>query len=173
MLASDSFLNPPLDESITTLYISPVPPVVQQQEIRSLFYHMGEIKEIKFVREKSCAFIKFGRRSEAEEAARGVARGLPGPEGQNVPGQIRLSGEECKVSWAKPRAPGANTFVMNHAPAVPVPENNHELDQQKLKQIYEGGEGVSIPRPDQEINYPSQDPKQFGSAVRLGAHEKI
>ena len=84
-------LEAPKDTSIMSLWIGGVEvPTITEQDIRDVFYSYGEIRAVRLLGAKRCAFIEFTSRAAAEAAAAALHRNL-------TIKQLRLD-----LDWAKP-----------------------------------------------------------------------
>lgn len=101
-------MAPPEDPSITTLFIGGVSNDVTEEDIRDQFYAFGEIESIKVVPEKTCGFVTYVCRSDAERAIDTLAN------------RLILKGSKCHLTWGRPRAPQKPTET---APSIDPIEN--------------------------------------------------
>ncbi|VDL76513.1 unnamed protein product [Nippostrongylus brasiliensis] len=64
-------LEPPADTTITTLYVGNLGPAGQitQKDLNDYFYQFGDIRSLRLLEAKSCAFIQFTTRESCEMAA--------------------------------------------------------------------------------------------------------
>lgn len=81
--------KPPVDRTITTLYIGGIGEQVEEDDLKNHFYQFGEIRLIHMALKQNCAFIQFNKRSDAEHAARKSA------------GRLILKGKRLVVRWGK------------------------------------------------------------------------
>ncbi|KAH8928878.1 hypothetical protein BT69DRAFT_1346340 [Atractiella rhizophila] len=90
-------LTPPDDKSITSLFLSSLPPDVTESEIRTHYVQNvpdlqpHNIKSIVLVPASNCAFVNFSDRKAAESAATRSAV------------EVVLGGKAVKVSWGRSR----------------------------------------------------------------------
>ena len=61
-------LKPPDDASITTLYIGGMDARVDEGTLKDQFYSYGELKSIRVVHARNCAFVTYTDRKGAEKA---------------------------------------------------------------------------------------------------------
>lgn len=152
-------LTPPEDTSITTLFIGNVDPEkIVEDDVRTRFYRYGEIKGIRMIGNKKCAFITFATREGAEKAAEDAALNL------------EINGEQCRLQWGKSMekksaddkgaAPPAAPKVMMMAPGVaPPPDGTSPADMPAYM-------AIPMPAPSAvgaTMKYPSQDPTAMGA----------
>lgn len=92
-------LAPPADPSITTVFVGGVTDasVVNEQSLNSALYSHGEIKSIRVIADKRCAFVTFLERAGAERCM--AACGLSGITISNGGTSVPLN-----LSWGKPAA---------------------------------------------------------------------
>jgi pre-mRNA-splicing factor RBM22/SLT11 len=86
-------LTPPEDVTICTLFIGGVTPDITEDDLRDAFYPHGELKSVKKVASRSCAFITYAARAGAERAADELAN------------RLVLKGQRLKLLWGKPQQP--------------------------------------------------------------------
>lgn len=89
---------PPADRSIMTLFVGGVGENVSEDDLRGAFYPFGEIKALKKVESRNCAFVTYTTRDAAEHAMKSL-----GNAGINV------KGDWLKVLWGKPKQPSGST----------------------------------------------------------------
>lgn len=87
-------LTPPADRSIMTLFVGGVGTSISEEDLRDAFYPHGEIKSVKKVDNRNCAFVTYTSREGAERAAKSLGNG-----------RLNIKGERLKVLWGKPQAP--------------------------------------------------------------------
>ena len=85
-------LAPPLDYTITTLWLGNVEAEVSENDLREALYPYGMIQNIHIIRKAKCAFVEFMTREMAENAASQLYRALV------------IKGHAINVNWAKPKA---------------------------------------------------------------------
>lgn len=88
-----SKLTPPEDRTICTLFVGGVPDDVSEDDLRDQFYPYGELKSVKKVASRSCAFVTYATREAAERAADELAN------------KLVVKGHRLKLLWGKPQAP--------------------------------------------------------------------
>ncbi|CAE7916933.1 rbm22, partial [Symbiodinium sp. KB8] len=91
----DDFPQPPQDQAITTLWLGEVPERTTDMDIREQCYQYGEVKSIKVVPAKKCAFVEFRTRKQAETAVKGLYQ------------KMKIKGTPITVKWSY--VPQANT----------------------------------------------------------------
>jgi len=152
-------LEPPADETITSLYIGGIDDSIQQSDLNDAFYSFGELRNIYIVQRQRCAFVEFTTREAAEHAANTLFN------------KLVINGLQLRLMWAtKSQTTGASindntlpnsfqqpSFVMdsmsnpmNHQlplvplpPLPPLPPLAHPLNivlQQDSSQVVEGHE---------------------------------
>lgn len=64
-------LEPPVDSSVTTLYLGNLGTagLISEKDLRDHFYQFGDIRDLRLLETKQCAFITFTTREAAEIAA--------------------------------------------------------------------------------------------------------
>ena len=141
-------LTPPDDRSIMTLFVGGVVPSISEEDLKDSFYPYGEIKAIRKLESRSCAFVTYMTRDAAEKAAAALAH------------QLIVKGTRLKVMWGKPQAPrgGANANTTTN--------NNNSTTSGFASLPSASIEGGKL--------YPSMDPQQGGTHVDAvgGAGEK-
>ena len=162
-------LTPPEDASITTLFVGGVDPEkVTEDDINSRFYQYGEIKGIRVIGTKKCAFITFATREGAEKAAEDAAINL------------EINGERCRLQWGKAAAkkaggnqgsaPAPPPTVMMMAPGVEAPASGQALPPDMPAHV-----AIPMPAPSaagHATKYPSMDPSQMGAVSKKQEAEK-
>ncbi|KAG7672014.1 hypothetical protein Ndes2526B_g07031 [Nannochloris sp. 'desiccata'] len=86
-------LTPPEDRTIMTLFIGGVVPEISEEDLKDSFYPYGEVKAVRKIETRKCAFVTYTTRDAAEKAAAALAH------------QLIIKGEKLKVMWGKPQAP--------------------------------------------------------------------
>ena len=86
-------ITPPEDKTIMTLFVGGVSPNISEDDIKDAFYSHGEMKAVRKVESRNCAFVTFTTRAAAEQAIEALAH------------QLLIKGERLKVMWGKPQAP--------------------------------------------------------------------
>ncbi|GAB4817663.1 hypothetical protein N2152v2_004709 [Parachlorella kessleri] len=138
-------LEPPEDKSICTLFVGGVTPDMSEDDIKDAFYSHGELKAVKKVESRSCAFVTYANRSDAEAAADALA------------GKLFIKGQRLKLLWGRPQQarPGGEGGGGGGQDAAA---------QQQQQQQQQGGGYFSMPPPGQAPGYyPSMDPTQSGA----------
>lgn len=79
----------PEDQSITTLWVGGVVEGIGETDLREKFEQYGHLSSISVVPDRSCAFVTFSCRSEAEEAAAKLYNNL------------EVRGSYMRVAWGK------------------------------------------------------------------------
>jgi pre-mRNA-splicing factor RBM22/SLT11 len=85
-------LTPPEDRTIMTLFIGGVTPEISEDDLKDSFYPHGEVKAVRKIESRKCAFVTYTTRDAAEKAADALAHNLV------------IKGEKLKVMWGKPQA---------------------------------------------------------------------
>jgi len=85
---------PPVDQSITSLFLTGLDDSIDEQDIQDQMYAYGEIKSVVVARKSQCAFVNYVTRAAAELAAEACHNGL-------LVRDVRL-----KVAWGKARPLG-------------------------------------------------------------------
>lgn len=134
-------LDPPEDAEIKTLYIGNVEPDWKEDDLREPFEKHGTVAAIRIVHSKSCAFVTFETREEAERAA------------DKLHDALIVRGTRCKLLWGKPQAERTGQ------PGLPAPYAPGG--------VLAGPPG-SAPGAPQGPEYPSMDPSLMGSAAGGG-----
>ena len=86
-------LKPPEDASITTLYVGGIDQRVTEDDLRDAFYSHGELKSVRCVHAKNCAFVTYVDRKGAEAAA------------EALHGNLVVNGLKLRLMWGKPAKP--------------------------------------------------------------------
>lgn len=84
-------ITPPEDKSITTLFVGGVGETVSEEDLRGVFYAYGELKSVKCIASRNCAFVTFVTRQAAEAAI------------QKTAVDLTIKGEKLKVLWGQPK----------------------------------------------------------------------
>ncbi|CAI4232906.1 unnamed protein product [Auanema sp. JU1783] len=103
-------LEPPADNTVTTLYIGNLGPAGQitEKDLTDYFYQFGDIRSVRMLEEKSCVFITFTTREAAEMAADRSFK------------KLTIKGRLLKIRWGAP--PAERTVVESETrPINPVP----------------------------------------------------
>lgn len=110
--ASSMGLQPPDDQSVTSLFISSLPVTATEQSIRTRVtkslpaIQPNQIKSIVHVAKSRCAFVNFRDRPSAELAAQAWANGLD------------IEGERVSVRWGRSK----NSAASSSKPPVAAPK---------------------------------------------------
>ncbi|XGW30085.1 hypothetical protein V3C99_009251 [Haemonchus contortus] len=105
-------LEPPADTTITTLYVGNLGPVGQitQKDLSDYFYQFGDIRSLRLLEAKSCAFIQFTTRESCEMAA------------ERSFNKLFLKGRRLVIRWGQPQAQKAeDQRTINPVPSLPNP----------------------------------------------------
>lgn len=84
-------VKPPEDKSITTLFVGGVNDTVTEDDIRGAMYVHGELKSVKKIPSRNCAFVTFRSRQDAERAM------------FHLNSKFSLKGEKLTLLWGNPR----------------------------------------------------------------------
>jgi pre-mRNA-splicing factor RBM22/SLT11 len=180
-------IDPPDDESITTLWVGNVEGIICEQDLFDAFYCYGRVLGINILRTSKCAFVEYSLRAEAEAAAASLYNTLV------------IKGHTLSLNWSKPRPatglgasrsssaaeagsvcampappgmesahlsayalPGmcAPVSVPPPLPPGPPPSSSSEESSHK-RQRTAGGTGGVGPAP--AMNYSSMDPQRLGA----------
>ena len=138
-------ITPPEDQTIMTLFVGGVGPTITEDDVKDSFYPYGEIKAVRKVESRNCAFVTYTTREGAEKAAAALAH------------QLFIKGEKLKVMWGKPQAPRGSGTGGGAGAGASV-----------------GASGfATLPGPDQASKlYSSMDPMQAGTRGMDGTSEK-
>jgi pre-mRNA-splicing factor RBM22/SLT11 len=87
-------MAPPDDQSITTLWIGGFGDdgTVTEKELKDYFYQFGELRSVKVIEYKGCAFIEYTDRKSAEMAA------------EKTFNKLQLKGRKIMVRWGRQQA---------------------------------------------------------------------
>ncbi|ETN75999.1 histidine--tRNA ligase [Necator americanus] len=105
-------LEPPADTTITTLYVGNLGPAGQitQKDLNDYFYQFGDIRSLRLLDAKSCAFIQFTTREACEMAA------------ERSFNKLFLKGRRLVIRWGQPQAQkSAEERPINPVPSLPNP----------------------------------------------------
>jgi len=83
-------LEVPKDTSIMSLWVGGLEPPLSEQDLRDVFYSYGEIRAVRVLMDKRCAFVEYTTREAAENAAKKLHRNLT------------VKGLKLDLDWAKP-----------------------------------------------------------------------
>ncbi|CAK0786800.1 hypothetical protein CVIRNUC_010014 [Coccomyxa viridis] len=157
-------VEPPEDQTVTTLYVGGIAPEVQESDLKDYFYPYGEITSIKVITNRHCAFVTYAARPAAERAV------------DELQHKLILRGQRCKLMWGKPqekRAPieARDPAGTNMLPSGPPP--NSMIPPQVAMQMGPGPGYPGGPPPPNFFNlppgggmYPSMDPSQAGTRAQ-------
>lgn len=134
-------LTPPEDPTIMTLYVGGIGPGISEGDLRDVFYPYGELKSIRKIENRKCAFVTYTTRDAAERAASKLAN------------QLVVKGETLRLMWGKPQASkdgdaGALNGGGSGRPGVPQ-------DSLAFAKLPQNGQPMTM--------YPSMDPLQAGA----------
>jgi len=90
--ATKEQLVPPTDTSITTLWVGGVTGDISEEDLKGAFYMHGELKGIKKLEARNCAFVTYVTREAAEKAVEELGGG-----------KLAIKGFSMKLLWGKPR----------------------------------------------------------------------
>ncbi|CAJ0601078.1 unnamed protein product [Cylicocyclus nassatus] len=105
-------LEPPADTTITTLYVGNLGPAGQitQKDLNDYFYQFGDIRSLRLLDAKSCAFIQFTTREACEMAA------------ERSFNKLFLKGRRLVIRWGQPQAQrSVEERPINPVPSLPNP----------------------------------------------------
>ncbi|KAK6044069.1 hypothetical protein COOONC_18426 [Cooperia oncophora] len=105
-------LEPPADTTITTLYVGNLGPAGQitQKDLNDYFYQFGDIRSLRLLEAKSCAFIQFTTRESCEMAA------------ERSFNKLILKGRRIVIRWGQPQSQKADEQrTINPVPSLPNP----------------------------------------------------
>ncbi|GJP73624.1 hypothetical protein CLOP_g4319 [Closterium sp. NIES-67] len=108
-------LEAPEDTSIKTLWVGGVDSRITEEDLKDKFYAYGEIESIRLITPRSCAFITYTTREDAEKATEGLAN------------KLIVKGIRLRLDWGRPKQEGI--------------EGGEEAGGRKL---LEGGEGERV-----------------------------
>eukprot|EP00193_Tetraselmis_chui_P017773 CAMPEP_0177771058 /NCGR_PEP_ID=MMETSP0491_2-20121128/11324_1 /TAXON_ID=63592 /ORGANISM="Tetraselmis chuii, Strain PLY429" /LENGTH=437 /DNA_ID=CAMNT_0019288451 /DNA_START=116 /DNA_END=1426 /DNA_ORIENTATION=+ len=153
-------LMPPEDQSIMTLYVGGLTAEINEKDLEDVFYAHGEVKGIKKIESKNCAFITYTSRASAEAAAAALS------------GRLIIKGTRLKLMWGKPQQPR-----QQHDPMAPSTSGQPPAMVPPHMQMAMGGARPYMPPPN-FFNlppapqapggaplYPSMDPTAMGTRV--------
>lgn len=147
--------EPPLDKTITTLWVGGLDGNSTENDLRSLFFPYGELSLIRLLPAKNCAFITFMRRDSAEEAIAAMFK------------DTTLRGNRLHLDWGKGQRlmPGQRPpEPLEPAPLVHNPDATLYLSVPTAPApptTVAPPPGVRGARP----YYPSMDPKHMASKI--------
>jgi pre-mRNA-splicing factor RBM22/SLT11 len=139
-------LTPPEDRSIMTLYVGGLGPTIEEDDLKDVFYPYGELKSVRKVAARNCAFVTYTTREAAETAAAKLAN------------QLVVKGERLKLMWGKPQAPKEGGNAQGGAGAG----------------AGAGAQFARMPTPGQAAQmYPSMDPLQAGTRTAIPEKRRV
>ncbi|KAM0792455.1 hypothetical protein ACM66B_005131 [Microbotryomycetes sp. NB124-2] len=110
--ASENGLTPPLDESITSLFLTSLPATATEASIKAWFTANGtseaSIKSVVLVSASKVAFVNFISRRAAEDAAGRCSMG------------VKVDGQDVKVAWGRSRPKKAATGAAGSSATGPL-----------------------------------------------------
>jgi len=83
--------QPPADAAICTLWVAGADERVSEADLRGAFAAHGELRGVRLLAAKQCAFVDFARRADAEQAVRALH------------GSLAVGGLPLRLDWARPR----------------------------------------------------------------------
>lgn len=113
--ASMPALMPPDDRTITTLYVGGLGDTVGEKELRDNFHQYGEIRNLNIIPRQQCAFIQFGSRQAAENAA------------EKTFNKLIINGRRLVIKWGRsqagkePAKAGEDGYQLEPVPGLPGP----------------------------------------------------
>eukprot|EP01130_Rhizamoeba_saxonica_P017763 TRINITY_DN868_c0_g1_i3.p1 TRINITY_DN868_c0_g1~~TRINITY_DN868_c0_g1_i3.p1 ORF type:complete len:392 (+),score=86.87 TRINITY_DN868_c0_g1_i3:37-1176(+) len=105
----DEPLVPPEDRDITTLWIGNVNNTINENMIHSFMYQYGQVRNVKILREKTCAFVDFVTRTSAEAAAEKLTR------------NFAINGVYLKLDWGRGSKKSQPNKIQAPAPKISNP----------------------------------------------------
>lgn len=139
-------LSPPEDRTIMTLFIGGVTPEISEEDLKDSFYPYGEVKAVRKIETRKCAFVTYTTRDAAEKAAEALAH------------QLIIKAEKLKVMWGKPQAPRGS--------------GGGKVGKSGGEAVATGAGFATLPGSNQApAFYPSMDPMQAGTRA-AGEGEK-
>ncbi|ESP03876.1 hypothetical protein LOTGIDRAFT_110063 [Lottia gigantea] len=82
-------LEPPEDETVTTLYVGGLSEAIEVDDLKNHFYQFGEIRSVNVVQKQQCAFVQFTSRTSAEAAA------------EKSFNKLILKGQRLSIKWGR------------------------------------------------------------------------
>ncbi|CAD6193516.1 unnamed protein product [Caenorhabditis auriculariae] len=181
--AAQPTLDPPADNTITTLYVGNLglagPSQVTQKELNDYFYQFGDVRSLRVLEQKGCAFIEYTTREAAERAA------------ERSFNKAFINGRRLTIRWGQPQAQksaeNAERAMINPVPSVPtlpLPDGMASTSRGRdiggvplppMPPIFGGPRKLVVPnvRPPtlagepgsskSGVYYPSQDPTRLGA----------
>ncbi|KAL4431000.1 hypothetical protein ABPG75_006256 [Micractinium tetrahymenae] len=144
--AKMSKLTPPEDQTICTLFVGGLTGDISEDDLRDQFYPFGELRSVKKVASRNCAFVTYATRAAAEKAADELAN------------KLTVKGHRLKLLWGKPQqapqpaAPGTGAAA---AAAAGRSAGAPGFPSYMPMPAAPGASGANY--------YPSMDPNQAGS----------
>jgi pre-mRNA-splicing factor RBM22/SLT11 len=153
--SGSSSVPPPIDESITTLWVGGLDDSVTELELRDKFYSFGAIAAIRIVGSKQCAFVTFSNRKGAEDAAAGLK------------GSLAVRGLRLRVDWGKS---AESTVAARSKRAPPGLSVTAESANQTTNINFNLDAIILAPPPgmDSLSYYPSMDSRQMAAKMNAG-----
>ena len=108
-------VKPPEDRSITTLFVGGVGDEVSESDIRGAMYVYGELKSVKKIPSRNCAFVTFRNRKDAEEAMLKLGN------------KLVLHGASMSILWGNPRKKKESGSVNEATQAGSLPSEDSKL----------------------------------------------
>uniref|UniRef100_A0A061SMF8 Zinc finger ccch domain-containing protein 40 n=1 Tax=Tetraselmis sp. GSL018 TaxID=582737 RepID=A0A061SMF8_9CHLO len=155
-------LTPPEDKSIMTLYVGGLNNSITEKDLEDVFYAHGEIKSIKKIESRSCAFVTYTSRLSAEAAAESLAN------------RLIIKGTRLKLMWGKPQPPpqprpDPMQPSTSGAPAPPIAMVPPQMQMQMgaARPFMPAPNFFNLPTPESggAPMYPSMDPTAMGTRV--------
>eukprot|EP00879_Flechtneria_rotunda_P020329 GHRR01021379.1.p1 GENE.GHRR01021379.1~~GHRR01021379.1.p1 ORF type:complete len:319 (+),score=102.46 GHRR01021379.1:179-1135(+) len=150
-------LEPPEDNTITSLYVGGVTPDITEEDLKDTFYTFGELAGVRKVASRFCAFVTFTERAAAEKAAEALHN------------KLIIKGIRLRLMWGRPQQ-NRQQQQQEHDPMQPVQSNRAAAGQ--------GQGGSSNPNnpagnyfglaPSLQggvAQYPSMDPTAMGARI--------
>lgn len=136
-------LTPPEDTTICTLFVGGVTDDISEDDLRDQFYPFGELRSVKKVATRKCAFVTYATREAAERAA------------EEKSGTLIVKGNRLKLLWGKPQQPrpAADGGAAAAAGAAGGQPSGAAYPPAYMPSGGRGGAG----------HYPSMDPSAMGS----------
>mmetsp|Transcript_15451 Transcript_15451/g.39739 ORF Transcript_15451/g.39739 Transcript_15451/m.39739 type:complete len:443 (+) Transcript_15451:240-1568(+) len=151
-------MTPPEDQSVMTLYVGGLTAEINEKDLQDVFYAHGEVKSIKKLESRQCAFVTYTSRAAAEAAAAGLA------------GRLIVKGTRLKLMWGKPQQPRQQHDPM--APSTsgqppPLPPPHMAMAMGAARPYMPPPNFFNLPQatPGGAPLYPSMDPTAMGTRV--------
>lgn len=97
-------LRPPVDKSVTSLFIGGVPPAVDRKQLLPFFLPYGEVRELVVDSQRLMAIATFRERAAAETAC------------ASLRGNLTVHGSRLRVSWARRKGQAADRAAPTTTP---------------------------------------------------------